>query len=233
MIKTLHALSCAVVLLSSTSVIAQTAQPAVAIPQASAKPTLVVGAPTELTLRAGTPIALKMSEGLTTEGKKLRVGQRFQLETAEDVTLDGQTVIPAGSPATGEVTDVRNKGMWGKSGRIGARLLFVRANGRQIRLTGQVDDKGVTGTAGVVGAIAVLPLAGFVVTGTSAKIPLGAPVNAFIDEDVPVAFAAAAAPAPMMIAPAVQASTAASEVAQTAAPSATPPVVKASASDKK
>ena len=149
-------------------------------------------------LRAGTPIALKMAEGLTTKGKNLRVGQRFQLEVAEPVLLNGQVVIPAGSPATGEVTTVRNKGMWGKSGGINARLLSVRANGQQIRLTGQLDDKGKTGTAGVVGAIAFVPLAGFLVTGTSAVIPLGAPVNGFVDEDVPVAFAPGATSSPTL-----------------------------------
>jgi hypothetical protein len=142
---------------------------------------------------------LRTSEELTTAGKKLRVGHRFQLEVAEDVTVNGQIVIPAGSPATGEVTEVRNKGMWGKSGRINARVLFVRANGRQIRLTGQMDDKGTTGTAGVVGAIAFVPVAGFFITGTSARIPVNAPVKAFIDEDVALAFTTA--PAPMLITP--------------------------------
>lgn len=167
-------------------------------PQPAPANAVVIGAPQDNVLRAGTPIALKMSEGLTTEGKKLRVGQRFQLEVAEPVTVGGNIVIPAGSPATGEITDVRNKGMWGKSGRINARLLYVRVNGRQIRLTGGLDDKGVTGTGGVVAAAAFVPVAGFFVTGTSAKIPMGAPVNGFIDEDLPVTFAAASV-APMQV----------------------------------
>ena len=89
--------------------------------------------------------------------------------------------------------------MWGKSGHINARVLFLRANGRQIRMTGQLDDKGTTGTAGVVASIAFVPVAGFFVTGTSAEIPVGAPVTGFIDEDVPVAFAAGTAPAPMVV----------------------------------
>lgn len=148
-------------------------------------------------LRAGTPLALTMAEALTTEGKLLRIGQRVQLTVAEAISLNGQTVIPVGSPVTGEITDVRNKGMWGKSGRINGRILYVRANGNQIRLTGSFDDKGTTGTAGVVAAIAFIPIAGFVTTGTSARIPLGAPVSAFLDEDISVAFAAApAAPLP-------------------------------------
>jgi hypothetical protein len=174
----------------------------VVAPSAPATAPLVAGAVDTGVLRAGTSVPLKMAEALTTNGKKLKVGQRFQLETAEPVTVAGVTVIPVGSPATGEVTEVRNKGMWGKSGRINARVLYVRANGRQIRMSGQLDDKGTTGTAGVVGAIAVLPIAGFFVTGTSANIPLGAPVTAFVDEDVPVAFAGGA-PAPMTVAPPV------------------------------
>lgn len=154
----------------------------------------IVAAPGGNILRAGAQVPLKMSEALTTEGKLLRVGQRVQLEVAETVSLNGQVVIPAGSPVTGEITDVRNKGMWGKSGRITGRILYARVNGNQIRLTGSFDDKGTTGTAGVVAAIAFVPIAGFITTGTSAKIPLGAPVTAFLDEDIAVAFAAPAAP---------------------------------------
>ncbi|WP_447726255.1 hypothetical protein [Sphingomonas koreensis] len=150
-------------------------------------------------LRAGTKVPLKMAEQLTTKGKKLRVGQRFQLEVAEDIRLNDLTVIPAGTPAIGEVTDVRNKGMWGKSGRIGAQLLYLRVNGRQVRLTGSFDDKGVTGTAGVVAAIAFVPIAGFFTTGTSATLPLGGAVSGFLDEDVPVQMNGVSAPAPIIV----------------------------------
>lgn len=149
-------------------------------------------------LRTGTPLPLKMAEALTTKEKAVKVGQRVRLEVAENVLVNGQIVIPAGSPAMGEVTDVRNKGMWGKSGKINARVLYVTVNGRQIRASGQFDDKGTTGTGGVVASVALVPLAGFFVTGTSANIPLGAPVNGFVDEDVPLTFAAAS-PAPMVV----------------------------------
>jgi hypothetical protein len=128
-----------------------------------------------------------MAETITTKGKKLEVGYRIHLEVLEPVLVNGVVAIPAGSPAMAEVTDVRNKGMWGKSGKINARLLYVMVGGRQIRLSGQFDDKGVTGTAGVIGAIAILPIAGFFTTGTSATIPAGAGVKGFVDEEVALA----------------------------------------------
>ncbi|TPG14698.1 hypothetical protein EAH87_16445 [Sphingomonas koreensis] len=212
------ALSCA--LFISSSVSAQTFVPS--RPPPAGQAAIAVGAAQPAVLRTGTEIALVMAEDLTTKGKKLRVGQRVHLKVADDVKMGGQVVIPAGSPAIGELTDVRNKGMWGKSGHIGAQLLYVEANGRQIRLSGQFDDKGVTGTAGVVAAIAFVPVAGFFTTGTSAHIPLGGAVNGFVDEDVPVAFATAA-PAPMVVtaapvsAPAETAPTAALPAGQPAA----------------
>ncbi|QXF13889.1 hypothetical protein HBA51_00895 [Sphingopyxis terrae subsp. terrae] len=137
-------------------------------------------------------------EEVTTKKKAARVGQRFMMEVAEPVVVNSVTVIPAGTPAWGEITNVRNKGMWGKSGKLDARILYLRINGRQIRLTGTFDDKGVTGTAGVVGAVALVPIAGFFVTGTSATLPKGGTVGGFIDEDVELAFANAA-PAPLQV----------------------------------
>ena len=133
-----------------------------------------------------------MEEGLDSNDKSLREGNQFRMSVANDVMLGNVVVIPAGSLATGEITDVRRKGMWGKSGRINARVLNVRVGDRLIRLTGTFDDKGVTGTAGVVGAIVFVPIAGFFLTGTSAKIPAGSGVKAFLDEDLTIAVPQAA-----------------------------------------
>lgn len=117
-----------------------TAEVTVPVPAPS---TLTVGPAAGNVLRTGTEIQLKMEEQLTTEGKKLRVGQHFRLSVIEPVAVGGQIVIPVGSPAMGEVTEVRNKGMWGKSGHLTVSLLHVSVNGHQIRLSGTFDDKGV------------------------------------------------------------------------------------------
>jgi hypothetical protein len=105
-------LSCALMgalIIAAPAADAQTT--AVATPLPSTSATLVAGNQSQTVLRTGTPVPLKMREALTTNGKMLKVGQRFQMEVAENIMLNGVTVIPAGSPAVGEVTDVRNKGM--------------------------------------------------------------------------------------------------------------------------
>lgn len=138
-------------------------------------------------LRAGAPVPVALSQALTTKGKTLKVGQTVQLEVAQDVLLDGRVVIPARSPVEGVLTHVRNKGMWGKSGAIQLAIKSVKINGTNVRLKGDMDSRGETGTAGVVGAVVALPIAGFFVTGTSAEMPLNMPGRAFLEEDIALA----------------------------------------------
>ena len=150
---------------------------------------VILSSPNESVLRAGAEVPLRILETINSNNKSLREGARIRMEVAQSVMLGSTVVIPAGSQATAEVTEVRRKGMWGKSGRIEARALSVRVGDRLIRLSGTFDDKGVTGTAGVVTAIAFVPIAGFFVTGTSANIPAGSGVKAFLDEDLRIAVA--------------------------------------------
>lgn len=178
------------------------AQPAAAAPvqfaPAAAAP-IATPIVTSAMLRVGTEVPLRLTQDLTTKGKQLRVGDRFHLETSEPVMVQGVNVIPVGSPAVGELTDVRNKGMWGKSGHLAARVLYVTVNGRQIRLSGAFDDKGVAGGVGAVAVSAVVFLpAGFFMTGTSAHVPAGSIIKSFVDEDVALAMPVAAQ-APMQV----------------------------------
>jgi len=162
-------------------------------PMVAAQPAAIVVTPdTSTALHAGLPIQLETRDELTTEHKALKVGQRVEMQVIQPVMLNSQVVIPAGSRALGEITMVRNKGMWGKSGGINVKVLYAEANGRQIKLNGTFNEHGSTGTAGVIGAVAFLPVAGFFVTGTSAKIAPGTHVTAYLAEDVPVQFAQAA-----------------------------------------
>jgi hypothetical protein len=174
--------------------------PTATLSQPAASAAISAPVTTNAVLRVGTEVPLRLLEELTTKGKKLRVGQRFRMETSEPILVQGAVVIPVGSPAVGEITDVRNKGMWGKSGHLGARVLYVTVNGRQIRLSGAFDDKGVAGGIGAVAVSAIVfAPAGFFMTGTSARVPAGAAVKGFVDEDVQLALQSAA-PTPMTVA---------------------------------
>lgn len=134
---------------------------------------IIYRVPSASALRAGTSIQLRLNEELGTR-TPVRVGQRFRMEVVEPVLVSGQIVIPAGSPAIGEVTAIHNRTMWGRGERIDARPLFVHAHGRDIRLAGKLHHKGSM---------------------TSRPVP----IRAFLDEDVPVAFVSSCT-APSLIA---------------------------------
>jgi len=174
---------------------------AVPVAPAEAAPMVAVIAPSASPniLRAGTEVPMITREELTTKKKKLRVGQRVQIEVSSNIMHNGMVVIPAGTPGVAELTEVRNKGMWGKSGYIGGRIISMRLGDRQIRLSGTFDDKGITGTGGVVAAVALVPIAGFFTTGTSATIPSGSAIKAFLDEDI--VYTSAQSPTPIIVPP--------------------------------
>lgn len=211
------------------SVFAAAAVACVAAPCLAAEPTTVtIAAPIDgNVLRAGIKVPMRTLVEMTTKKKAMNVGDRFNVETAEAIMSGNNVVIPSGTPGVIEITNVRNKGMWGKSGFIEGRVLYLRLAGRQIRMTGSFNDKGVTGTAGVVGAIALVPIAGFFTTGTSAQIAAGSILTAFLDEDIAFNVSTAAAPTPVQATPAVAVSPAeASSATIPAAPAANAPAAK-------
>lgn len=193
------ALCCVASMVSAQSPQGGTPTPAPAVTMVASPAPVPPLATTNAVLRVGTEVPVRLLEELTTKGKKLRVGNRFRMETSEPVMVQGVVAIPVGSPVVGEITDVRNKGMWGKSGHLGARILYVTVNGRQIRLSGAFDDKGVAGGIGAVAVSAIVFLpAGFFMTGTSALVPAGTVIKGFVDEDIQLAIQASA-PAPLVV----------------------------------
>ncbi len=146
---------------------------------------IIVGQPNANAVRSGTPITLRIIEGLTTKDKVAKVNDRVRMEVAEAVKVGDVTVIPAGAVATGELTQVKYKGGWGKSGFIAGRAISVDVGGRTVRLSGAFDSKGKSGgvAAVAVSAIVFAP-AGFFMTGKSAEMAPGTIIRAYIDEDI-------------------------------------------------
>jgi hypothetical protein len=180
-------------------------------------------------LKEGTEIPLVTLTELSS--KRTKLGERFDLEVSDDVLLNGQVVIPQGSRAVGEVTRLKKKGMWGKSGKLETKLLYVRIGDQNVRISGAVGDKGKAGTAGVVGAVLVAPVVGFFVTGTSAVVKPRTAATGYLEADLPVVFAGPVQPRPLVVpavAPAIAPEAAAAKIeaaAPPAAPAAAPTAV--------
>ena len=140
-----------------------------------------------LTLSEGMAIHLETRHDVSS--KSARVGDTVELAVAQPVNVGGVTVIPAGTPAVGTVSRVRDNGLLGRSGKLDISVSTVKAGQSDIPVRGQRNAKGKSGTLTAVGAgIVFLPLA-VIVRGKDVKLPAGTRFDVYVDRDVPIAAA--------------------------------------------
>ncbi|AJR23773.1 MULTISPECIES: hypothetical protein [Sphingobium] len=129
-------------------------------------------------------MAIQLETRQEISSKSARVGDRIELAVAKPVTIGGVTLIPAGSPAVGEVSRVRDNGLLGRSGKLDIKVSTVRAGGMDVPVRGQRNSQGKSGTLGAVGAgIVFLPLA-VIVRGKDVKLPAGTLFEVYVDKEV-------------------------------------------------
>jgi len=87
-------------------------------------PVKTVPAGFDLTLANGTPIHLKLGKTISTASA--HVGDVVELHAAEEVLVDGLTVVPIGATATGTVTEVEPKKRLGRGGKLALSINFLR-----------------------------------------------------------------------------------------------------------
>ena len=133
-------------------------------------------------LPEGLTIALETRQDLSS--KSAKEGDPVDLTVAKAVTIGGVTVIPAGTPVTGEVVSVRDNGLLGRSGKLDIRVTTVKAGQQDVPVRGQRNVVGRSGTLGSMGAgILFLPLA-ILVRGKDVKLPAGTPFEVYVDKEV-------------------------------------------------
>ena len=94
-----------------------------------------------LTIPDGTPIRLQLTESVSSA--QAHIGDLLDFVVVRDVSVEGFTVIPAGTVASGSVTGVKGKRFLGIGGNVALKLNSVElANGDRVRLRARMDVKG-------------------------------------------------------------------------------------------
>jgi len=126
-------------------------EPALVAPaRASAEPARPAPAPTPeptptprpRVVAAGTALPIVLREGLTT--KTAKAEDRVVAELAEDVVVDGEVLLPAGSEVSGHVVTALRSGRVKGKARLVVSFDQVRADGKTFR----IDATGFDVTAG-------------------------------------------------------------------------------------
>jgi hypothetical protein len=123
-------------------------------PCAAAQETSAI--PDRLIIPDQTPVKLQLTESVSSA--HAHPGDRLDFIVARDVNIEGFTVIPAGTVASGSVTGVKGKRLLGIGGNVALKLDSVElANGDRVGLHAQLNVKGHSRTK--------LMAAGMIVTG--------------------------------------------------------------------
>lgn len=169
-------------------------------------------------LSANTEVLVAMNETITTRGKRFSEGDTFEMSVVNDVMLGDYVVIPKSSRVIGWISWLRNKGAFGKSGKMEITIEYVQVSGRRIPLTGRHRQDGEGNTVAAVAVVVAFgAIAGSFVTGKSSSIYTGTHYKAYTREDLPVQFAepVTLASAPPAIAPLMAAAQASSTLPET------------------
>lgn len=138
---------------------------------APAPSTRVLPAETEIHLRLLEPVASNTHQH----------GDRFKLEVAEPIAIDGEVVIPAGAACVGEVVHAGKAGFGGRGGELILVSRFVQVGDREIRLRSFSVGNGEQRVNLAMGLSFVL--VGLFVQGKNIVLPAGTDVFAKIASD--------------------------------------------------
>lgn len=114
-------------------------------------------------------------------------GDMFPISLAEPVSVNGVEIIPVGVSGEGQVVHAQGRGLGGRAGELIVAARYIMWGNRRIPLRSmRISLAGRNNTAEALAVSSVIPLAGFLVTGTSVDLPLGQIAIARFAEDVPV-----------------------------------------------
>jgi hypothetical protein len=124
--------------------------------------------PTQLTIRAGTYITVRLNEILSSD--RSMVGDAFTASLAKPIVVDGIVVAQRGQNVTGRVTEAKKAGRVSGTSRLGIQLIELPVvDGQQLPVQSElITRNGSTSTGRDAGAVAAT-------TGVGAAI--GAGVN--------------------------------------------------------
>lgn len=141
-------------------------------------------APATRLLPADTEIHLRLLEPVASNTHVH--ADRFKLEVAEPVVVDGAVVIPAGAACVGEVVHAGKAGFGGKAGELILATRFVRVGDQEVRLRSFTASNGSDRVNLALGLSYVL--VGLFVQGKNIVVPEGTDVYAkvAVDSELPV-----------------------------------------------
>lgn len=140
-------------------------------------------------LAEGTLVRLKFAEDVSSKTATEEDPVNFELD--EDLVVDGVVVARAGAMAVGYVTSAKRAGFLGQGAQLSVRVEYLKVGSVRVRLRGRKAKTGEDKTGATVVLTALFGPLGLIKKGKDISVPKGAPLEAYVDQDVELAPAAA------------------------------------------
>ena len=136
----------------------------------------------EITVPDGTEFDVETTEEISS--KTAAEGDPLTFKVVEDLKVNGQTVVAAGTLVKGVVSNVKKSGMMGKGGQLGIRIeSTTTVDGQKIKLRSSKGKEGEDKTGTTVALVVLFGPLGFLKHGKNAKIKPGTHIKVFTDEE--------------------------------------------------
>jgi len=133
-------------------------------------------------LYEGTVVRIRLNESL--DSRISKIGDMVNLESADEVTVDGIVVIKKGAPAKGVISVVSPAGLMGKKGQLDFTIDYVTAvNGENVRLRFLSSSAGKSRIGGAVAGALVLSPLFLLVKGKNITVEKDKEFTVYVDKD--------------------------------------------------
>lgn len=139
---------------------------------------------TELVLPARTEVAFELLQAVSTRTAK--PGDRFELRVSQAVMVSGQVLIPAGSPALGEVIHAQKGGIFGKPGELLITVRHVEIAGQKIPMRLFQPRRARDKNGAVIAASIAIGIFAAFIQGNDIEVPAGTAMVALVARDTPI-----------------------------------------------
>jgi hypothetical protein len=136
----------------------------------------------EVVIPDGTEFEVETTEEISS--KTAAEGDPLSFKVADDIKINGQTVIAAGTLVKGTVSNAKKAGMMGKGGQLGIRVeSTTTVDGQKLKLRSSKGKEGSDKTGTTVALVVLFGPLGFLKHGKNAKIKVGTKIKVFTDEE--------------------------------------------------
>jgi hypothetical protein len=109
--------------------------------------------PVSYTIPAGTRITVRLAQSISSQ--TAHAGDGFEATVTQPVEVKGKVLVPAGSSASGEVTDANSRGKFKGAAVLGLKLTSLRVSGQRMPIDSSVWTRSLSGkgkrSAGFIG----------------------------------------------------------------------------------